>query len=151
MDIFPNWTVFPIVFFLIVLTYILNRNFFRPLGQVLKERSRLIEGARKEAEEIRVASQNRMTEFENKMRDARRQADQIMADMDKKVQEERGTIIASQRADAKKMVAESRAEIKSKADEAGRELQSQSDHFAQLIASHLLKRPLQKGSGTAGS
>lgn len=151
MDIFPNWTVLPIVFFLIVLTYILNRNFFRPLGQVLDERDRLIEGARKEAEEIRLASQNRMAEFENKMRDARRQADQIMAEMDKKVQEERGTIIASQRAEAQKMVAESRAEIKAKADEAGRELQSQSDQFARLIASHLLKRPLQKGSGTAGS
>lgn len=89
MDISPNWTFIPIVFFLIILTYVLNRSFFRPMGKVLDERHRRIEGARQEAEQIKLASQNRMIEFENKMRDARRQADQIMAEMDKKVQEEK--------------------------------------------------------------
>jgi F-type H+-transporting ATPase subunit b len=144
MDIFPNWTVFPIILFLIVLTYILNRNFFRPLGKVLEERHRSIEGARREAEEIKLTSQNRITEFENKMRDARRQADQIMAEMDKQVQEEKGSIIASKRAEAQKMLSEAKVDIQQKAAEAGKELQSQSDRFARQIASQILKRPLQQ-------
>jgi F-type H+-transporting ATPase subunit b len=151
MDIFPNWTVFPVVFLLTLLTFILSRTFFRPLGQVLDERDRQIEGARKEAEEIRLASQNRMTEFDNKMREARRQADLIMAEMDKQVQEERGFLISEKRSEAQKMLEQSRAEIQQKTADAGRELQSQSDQFARLIADHILKRPLQKGSDTKKS
>ncbi len=143
MDISPNWTFIPIIFFLVVLTYILNRSFFRPLGKVLEERHHRIEGARQEAEQIKIESQNRMIEFENKMRDARRHADQIMAEMDKKVQEEKDSIVAGKRAEAQKMLAEAKSEIKQKAEEAGKELQSQSDQFARLIASHILKRPLQ--------
>ena len=49
MEIFPNWTTIPIVFFLIILTFILNRLFFRPLGKILAERDRKITGAKKEA------------------------------------------------------------------------------------------------------
>jgi F-type H+-transporting ATPase subunit b len=147
MDIFPNWTVIPIVLFLVVLTYILNRNYFRPLGMVLDERKNRIDGARKEAEQIKIASQNRMLEFENKMREARRQADLIMAEMDKKVQEERNSIIARKRDETKKMLTDAKADIKNKAEEAGKELQAQSDSFAKLIATHILKRPLQGKTG----
>lgn len=143
MDIAPNWTFVPIVFFLVILTYILNRSFFRPLGKVLEERHHRIEGARLEAEQIKLESQNRMTEFENKMREARRHADQIMAEMDKKVQEEKSSIIAGKRTEAQKMLSEAKSEIKHKAEEAGKELHSQSDQFARSIASHILKRPIQ--------
>ena len=52
MEIFPNWTVIPIIFFLIVLTFTLRRTFFDPLARTLAERHNRIEGAQKEAEEI---------------------------------------------------------------------------------------------------
>jgi len=147
MDIFPNWTVIPIVLFLVVLTYILNRNYFKPLGLILDERRRRIDGARKEAEQIKIASQNRMLEFENKMREARRQADLIMAEMEKKVQEEKNSLVAAKRNETKKMLTDAKADIKNKAEEAGQELQSQSDHFAQMIATQILKRPLRGKTG----
>jgi F-type H+-transporting ATPase subunit b len=147
MDIFPNWTVVPIILFLVVLTYILNRIFFKPLGKVLEERHSRIDGARKEAEQIKLASQNRMLEFENKMRDARRQADLIMAEMDKKVQEEKSSFVAAKRTEAQKMLTEAKADIKHKAEDAGKELQTQSDRFAKLIASQILKRPLHGKTG----
>jgi F-type H+-transporting ATPase subunit b len=147
MDIFPNWTVVPIILFLVVLTYILNRSFFKPLGKVLEERHSRIDGARKEAEQIKLASQNRMLEFENKMREARRQADLIMAEMDKKVQEEKSSIVSAKRTEAQQMLTEAKADIKHKAEDAGKELQTQSEHFAKLIASQILKRPLHGKTG----
>ncbi len=39
MEIFPNWTFIPIVFFLIVLTFILNRTLFRPLGKIIRRKT----------------------------------------------------------------------------------------------------------------
>src|SRR5437667_164682 len=76
MEIFPNWTVLPILIFLITLTYILNRTFFRPMGEVLLERHRRIQGARKEAEEIRQSLQDKLAEFDRKLREARRESDE---------------------------------------------------------------------------
>ena len=72
MEVFPNWTALPIIFFLIVLTYILNRTFFGPLADALGDRHRRIGGARQEAEEIKKASQDRIAEFDKTMREARR-------------------------------------------------------------------------------
>ncbi len=79
MEVFPNWTFVPIVLLLMLLTYILNRTFFRPMQKTLDERASRIEGARKEAEEIRKSSQDRLADFDRRMREARREADQQMA------------------------------------------------------------------------
>src|SRR5262245_8998588 len=103
MEIFPNWTVIPIIFFLIILTFTLRRTFFDPLAKTLAERHNRIEGAQKEAEEIRKASQDRLAEFDRRMRDARRESDVQMAKIKNEAMSERNKLISQRRSESEKM------------------------------------------------
>jgi F-type H+-transporting ATPase subunit b len=142
MEIFPNWTAIPVVFILIVLTFVLNRTFFRPLQRILDERHRRIEGARLEADEIRRASQMRLQEFEQKMREARREADQQMASIRNAALSEKNQLITQKRVEAEAMLKSAKVEIQKKTAEARKQLESLGEEFAYEIASQILKRPL---------
>jgi F-type H+-transporting ATPase subunit b len=143
MEIFPNWTSVPIVFFLILLTFVLNRTFFRPLGKTIEERHRRIGGARREAEEIKKASQEKGLEFERKLRDARREADQQILQVKTAALGEKSQVVARQRSETEKMLQEARADLRTKTEEARQSLESQAQLFAVRIASQILKRPVQ--------
>lgn len=144
MEIFPNWTFFPILFFLILLTFILNRLLFRPLGKTLEEREHRITGARLEAEEIRKASQEKGLEFERRLREARREADQQVAQVKNAALGEKSEVVTRQRSETEKMLAEAKADIRSRVEEARIKLEGQARGFATRIASRILKRPVQR-------
>lgn len=142
MEVFPNWTAIPIVIFLILLTYILNRAFFRPMAKALEERHHRIGGAQKEAEEIRRLSRERIAEFDKRMREMRREADQQMAQAKNEALGEKSSILSVKRTEAEKMIAEGREEIRRKTEEARKTLESESKAFAYQIASQILNRPI---------
>ena len=144
MEIFPNWTLFPIIAFLLILVFVLNRLLFRPLGKVLAERDNRIVGARHEAEQIRIASQEKAQEFERKLREARREADLQIAQVKTAAIGEKSDVITRQRSETEKMLKDAKADIQVKTEEARRTLQTQAQLFAEEIASRILKRPLQR-------
>src|SRR5688572_30359270 len=74
MEIFPNWTAIPVIVLLIILALSLRRIFFIPMAQTLQERHHRIEGAREEAEQIKKSSAERLGEFDQRMRAARRES-----------------------------------------------------------------------------
>jgi F-type H+-transporting ATPase subunit b len=143
MEIFPNWTVLPIVLFLIILTYLLNRLFFRPMSATIAERHNRIEGARHQADEIRRQLQARQDDFDRKLRDARRESGRQIAGVKDQALEEKGAIVSAKRSEAEAMLNEAKMEIRNKAEQASRELEKQSQAFAVQIASQILKRPVR--------
>jgi len=140
MEVFPNWTFVPIVLFLMILTYILNRTFFRPIQKTLDERTSRIDGARREAEEIRKSSQERLSDFDRRMRDARREADQQMAQAKNEALSDKNRLISERRSEVEKMITEAQHDLREKTESARRQLQQQADAFAYQIASHILNR-----------
>jgi F-type H+-transporting ATPase subunit b len=149
MEIFPNWTLIPIILIILTLVFTLNRLLFRPLGKVLEERHQKIEGARLEAEQIRISSQEKAQEFDRKLRDARREADQQIAEVKTAAVGEKNEVVAHQREETQRMLAESKADLRAKTEEAQRKLQSEAQQFANQIAAQILKRPIQRGSSQA--
>ena len=81
MEIFPNWTAIPVIALLLIFLFFLKRVFFDPLRKTLEDRNLRIEGAQKEAEEIRTASKDRLSDVDRRMRDARRESDTYMAQL----------------------------------------------------------------------
>lgn len=143
MDIFPNWTVIPVVTLLLIFLFLLKRVFFNPLQQTLAERSRRIEGAQREAEEIRKASKDRLADVDRKMREARRETDAYMAQLRNQALSQKGEIVASRRSEVEKLIAEGREDLRNKTSEAAQKLKAQSGEFARRIASQILRRPVQ--------
>jgi ATP synthase F0 subunit b len=142
MEIFPNWTVIPVVTLLLIFIFIARRVFFGPLSNVLEERHRKIEGAQVEAEQIRETSQKMLSDFDRKMRDARRESDQQIAQITAEAMQERNRIVSSKRSEVDTMLSQAKSEILSKKDEARGKLKNLKDEFARLIASRILKRPV---------
>ena len=148
MEIFPNWTVIPILIFVITLTFILNRTLFRPLAKTLEERERKISGARIEAEEIRMASQQKGLEFDRRLREARREADQQVAHVKNAALGERTQVVTLQRSETEKMLTEAKAEIRTKVEEARIKLEAQTQQLAARIATRILNRPLRRNQSS---
>ena len=144
MEVFPNWTAIPIFFFVVVLTYILSKTFFGPVGRVLQERHRLIEGAREEAKEIRRATEDRLGEFDRKMREARREAGLHMVEVKSGALAERQAIVTRQRAEADRNLASARQDIRAKAEEARKSLEAEAVNISYRIASRILRRTIVK-------
>ncbi len=142
MEIFPNWTFIPVVILLLIFVFIARRLFFLPMSNVLEERHRRIEGAHTEAEQIRETSQKMLSEFDRKMRDARRESDQQMAQQTADAMQERNRIVSGKRTEVQEMLMQSKEEILKKKEEARGRLQNLKDEFARLIASRILKRPV---------
>lgn len=149
MEIFPNWTFIPVVTLLLILAFVLNRFFFGPLGRILAERHRRIEGAQLEAEQIRAASQGRLEEFDRKMREARRESDEHMAKITAEATKERQRIVSGKRSEVDKMLSEARADIVKRREDAREKLLALRDKFAFLIASRILKRPVSDKTKTS--
>lgn len=143
MEIFPNWTAIPVVVLLLIFLFSLKRVFFDPLRKTLEERSSRIEGARHEAEEIHRVSQDRVSDVDRRMRDARRESDAHMAQLRNQALNEKGQIVGARRSETEKLLSEAKQELKNKTAKAGEELRAQSQDFARQIASRILKRPLQ--------
>lgn len=142
MEIFPNWTVIPVVLILLTLILFLSRNFFKPMAQTLDERSRKIEGARIEAEQIRSASQERLSDFDRRLREARRESDQHMAAITNEAVTEKNRIVSSKRSEVEQMLDKAKQELTAQTEDAGKKLQTESEQFAERIASQILKRPV---------
>ncbi|MCI0447254.1 ATP synthase F0 subunit B [bacterium] len=149
MEIFPNWTFIPVVTLLLILVFALNRLFFRPIGRILDERHKRIEGAQLEAEQIRAASQGRLEEFDRKMREARRESDEHMARITAEAMQERQHIISGKKSEVEKMLGEARTDIQKRTEEARAKLLALRDKFAILIASRILKRPVSDKTKTS--
>ena len=142
MEIFPNWTFIPVVILLLIFVFIAHRLFFRPMINVLEERHRRIEGAQIEAEQIRETSQKMLSEFDRKMREARRESDQQMAQRTADAMQERNRIVSGKRTEVEGMLVQAKQEILNKKEEARTKLHNLKDEFARRIASRILKRPV---------
>jgi len=149
MEIFPNWTFIPVVTLLLIMAFVLRRTFFGPLGRILAERHKRIEGAHLEAEQIRAASQGRLEEFDRKMREARRESDEHMAKITASATQERQRIVSGKRTEVDKMLSDARLDIQKRREDAREKLLALRDKFAVLIASRILKRPVSDKTKTS--
>jgi F-type H+-transporting ATPase subunit b len=147
MEIFPNWTFIPVVFLLLIFIFIARRTFFGPLSRVLQERHSRIEGALVEAEQIRENSQKMLSDFDRKIRDARRESDQQIGQITAEAMQEKNRIVSGKRSEAEGMLTKAKEEIRVKREDAKGKLQSLKEDFARRIASKILKRPIGKQPG----
>jgi F0F1-type ATP synthase membrane subunit b/b' len=117
----------------------------------LEERNQRIEGAMAEAEQIKATSQKLVSDFELKMRDARRESDLQMAQITAEAQQERNRIVSAKKSEVEKMLSEAKQDIRQRTEEVRGKLQNFKDEFARMIASRILKRPISGKQETGKS
>ena len=136
----PDLSVLWVIFFVLLLTVVLDRLLFRPVLRVMGEREQAIRSARELAErsanEARLAS----AEFEKKTGEARAELYRQMDEMRRSAMNERAEILARTRAEAEAEIAAASAKLAAEAAEARRRLSADADALGAAVAERILGR-----------
>jgi F-type H+-transporting ATPase subunit b len=136
----PDLSVLWVIFFVLLLTTLLDRLLFRPVLRVMEERAHATRSARELAErsanEARLAS----AEFDRKTTEARAELYRQMDEMRRAATSERAEILSRTRTEAESEIAAATAKLAAEADEARRRLDADAEALGAAVAERILGR-----------
>jgi F-type H+-transporting ATPase subunit b len=138
--VIPDLSVFWVIFFVLVLTAVLNRLLFKPLQRVIGAREDAIRSARELAERSAAEARAATAEFDQKTSTARAEIYRQMDAMRKTALGERAEILARTRAEAEAAVARASATLKADAEEVRRRLAADAEALGAAAADRILGR-----------
>ena len=136
----PDLSVGWVIFFVLVLSVVLDRLLLRPVMRVMNERDGAIRSARELAESSRSRAQSAVDELEAKTRSARAE---IYGQMDEKRRgalERRAEIVAETRREVERSMADATGRIRTQATAAHAQLERDADTLATIIVERVLGR-----------
>jgi F-type H+-transporting ATPase subunit b len=129
-----------VIFFVLLLTVILDRLLFKPILRVIEERERAIKSARELAERSATEAKAATAEFERKTAEARGEIYRQMDEMRRASLAERSEILTRTRAEVEAEVAAAAATLQSETEDARRRLSADADALGAAAAERILGR-----------
>jgi len=123
----------------VILTFILNTLFFKPVGKVVEEREGYVNTSRFEAKEKLAEVQRLEADLKNQLKDARQAAQKVINEAEEDSANLYKEALALANAEANASREEARREIDSQRDTALNQLKSEADQLGELIVSRLLE------------
>ena len=136
----PDLSVFWVIFFVLVLTGVMNQLLLKPLQRVIGTREAAIRSAQELAERSAAEARAATAEFDQKTSMARAEIYRQMDEMRKLALTERAGILAATRAEAEAEVARASATLKADAEEARRQLTADAEALGAAAADRILGR-----------
>jgi len=136
----PDLSVFWVIFFVLLLTAVLNRLLYKPLLRVMDERQRAITSAREMAERSALEAKRATAEFDRKTGEARAELYRQMDEMRRTAMDERAAILARTREEAEAEIAAASAKLQAEADDARRRLSTDAESLGAAVAERILGR-----------
>lgn len=136
----PNLSVLWVIFFVLLLTVILDRLLFRPLLRTIAQREAAVRSARELAERSANEARAATAEFEQRTSVARAEIYKQMDEMRRAAMAERADILAATRAEAEAGIAAASATLQAEAEEARKRLTADADALGQAAAERILGR-----------
>ena len=136
----PNLSVIWVIFFILVLTGVVDRLLLRPVLGVVRKREEAIESARALAQRSIVEAKAATDEFERKTSAARAELYREMDDMRRAALNRRAEIVAQTRAEAETQVADASRRLEAEAREAKARLEAEAHALGLAAAEKILGR-----------
>ncbi len=122
----------------VLLTFLLNAVFFKPISKTLDERDGYIRTSQASAAERLEASKKLAKQYEQELANSRKQAQQLIADAQAEAQETVAQQIAQAQSEAQQRREQVQKELDQQKQEAFQSLQGQVDVLSQQILDKLL-------------
>jgi len=122
----------------VLLTFILNSLFFKPVGRVVEEREGYVTTSRAEAKKKLAEVTQLESDLRNQLKEARQSAQQVINEAEEDSDKLYREALALATAEANASREEARREIDSQRDSALAELKSEADKLGDLIVERLL-------------
>lgn len=139
---FNGWTFLFQVVNLLVVMGVLYILLYKPLGKILADREAKIEGDLKEAAAAKQKAEEMLTQYEQQLHNARREAQEILERANKMAEETRAEIVARAKEEAGRALEQARAEIEGEKSKALAAIRSEAATLAVLAAGKVLGRTL---------
>jgi F-type H+-transporting ATPase subunit b len=137
-----NATLFVQLINFLLIMYILNRILFKPILKTLSERDNLIQGAKAEATELKLKSEEKLSEYNQALEDARQKATESHGQIRKEALAAADDMIHSAMAEEQRIISEIKQEIESEAIEAREELKARAVTISNDVTQKILGRVL---------
>ncbi|HYT67124.1 MAG TPA: ATP synthase F0 subunit B [Vicinamibacterales bacterium] len=136
----PNLSVLWVIFFILVLTFFVDRLLLRPVLGVIRKREEAIESARELARRSATEAQAATAEFDRKTTAARAEMYREMDEMRRAAEGRRAEIVAATRAEAEAQVTEAARRLDDESAEAKRRLEAEAQALGTIAAEKILGR-----------
>ena len=127
------------VLYVIVLYVFLSRFFFNPIAGILDKRRDLIEGRLEESRQRLEMVEQRTSEYEHAMRNARTDAYRQQEMQRARALTEKSELVARAKMEAEKAVQEGRARLAAEAEEARQKMAGEVDTLAKILTTAILR------------
>jgi F-type H+-transporting ATPase subunit b len=134
-----------IFFSILLLIYILNRTLFKPINQVLEERERLGAGRIGEARRMLGEHEERLKQYEARLREARGEAYQRLEAERREATLNRQRMISEVKAEMATQIDAAKQEIAGQSAGAKQSLEKEARAMAATISSQILRRSVSAG------
>ncbi len=139
IQLFPDGTLFIHIAMILIMIWVLNRTFFRPINKVIEAREKQKGGAGGEAEAILGDVAEKEGRYSRGMLEARSEGYELIEKQRARAVAERQDKIAGAKDAAARDLAQRKAEIDSQTISARATIASEADKLADKIASNILK------------
>lgn len=122
----------------VLLTFILNALFFRPVGRAVEDREGYVTTSRAEAKEKLAQAERLAADLSEQLRDARQDAQALIVEAEQEADKLYREALATAQAEAIAIREQARRQIESEKQEALAALKSEADRLGGLIVDRLL-------------
>jgi len=139
VQLVPDGTIVIHIALILLMIWVLNRTFFRPINRVITSRERSKGGRSSEAEEtLRLAEEKRLS-YETAMREARSEGYKMIESKRAAAIAERESRIEALKDETAQTLAREKSALDSQTEEARRALAAEAQKMAEKISSNILR------------
>lgn len=139
VELVPNGTLLIHIGMILLMIFILNRTFFRPINRIIESRLKNQGGRFTEAEEILNRVNKKQSDYDENLRQARSEGyDMIEGQRSAALQKQHAEVEAV-KAETSEKFAQNKAEIDRQTTEARTAIAQQADELADKISANILK------------
>lgn len=139
IQLVPDGTIFIHIALILLMIWILNRTFFRPINKVLEARSKSRGGHSSEAETLNKQAEEKSAAYEKQMLDARSKGYEAIEKERTKAVTAKQQQVNAVKEEVSQLIETEKAAITQQAEEARNAISSDAETLAAKIASNILK------------
>ncbi len=139
IQLFPDGTIFIHIALVLIMIWVLNRTFFRPINNVIASRDKFHGGRNTEAESILNDAAQKESKYTQEMLAARSEGYELSAERRSKAVADRQARIAAAKAETGAKLAGEKDQLAKLTAEARAEIASEADKLAEQISTNILK------------
>ncbi|HBE83451.1 MAG: ATP synthase F0 subunit B [Blastocatellia bacterium] len=139
IQLVPDGTLFIHIALILLMIWVLNRTFFKPINAILEKRSKQKVGRGGEAEEILRNVADKQKQYEKTMLAARSESYEMIESERTKAVEERQSAISAARAETAGLIAKEKELLRDGVAEARVEIVREAQKMAEKISANILK------------